>query len=197
MPKSTSLWIETAHRPATSPLNRDANADVCVVGAGISGLTTAYLLARDGASVVVLDAGSVGNGQTAVTTAHLSSVIDDTFKEMLRLHGPDGARLAHESHASAIDAIERICTDEHIDCRFERLDGYLFLGRKDKESTLDEELEAARTAGARVSRLPEAPVTGFKSGPCLRFSEQGQFHPLKYLNGLATAIQRRGGHIYS
>ena len=197
MPKSTSLWIDTTHRPSTVALNRDANADVCVVGAGIAGLTTAYLLARDGASVVVIDAGSVGNGQTAVTTAHLSYVIDDTFKEALRLHGPDGARLARESHASAIDTIQRICTDEHIDCRFERLDGYLFLGRKDKESTLDEELEAARAAGATVNRLPQAPVTGFTSGPCLQFPNQGQFHPLKYLNGLATAVQRHGGEIYS
>jgi glycine/D-amino acid oxidase-like deaminating enzyme/nitrite reductase/ring-hydroxylating ferredoxin subunit len=197
MPKSTSLWIDTSHRPVTSPLNRDANADVCIVGAGIAGLTTAYLLARDGASVVVIDAGAVGNGQTSVTTAHLSYVIDDTFKEMLRLHGPDGARLAYQSHTAAIDAIERICNDEHVDCRFERLDGYLFLGRKDKESTLDEELEAARLAGAPANRLPNAPVTGFDSGPCIRFPRQGQFHPLKYLNGLATAIQRRGGHIYS
>ena len=197
MPKSTSLWIDTAHRPITTPLDRDADADVCVVGAGIAGLTTAYLLARGGATVAVLDAGSVGNGNTAMTTAHLSYVIDDTFKEMLRLHGPDGARLAHESHAGAIDAIESICAGEHIDCRFERLDGYLFLGRKDKESSLDEEMEAARAAGVKVNRLPHAPVTGFNSGPCLRYPDQGQFHPLKYLNGLATAIQRHGGQIYS
>ena len=197
MPKSTSLWIDTAQRPSTPPLARDATADVCIVGAGIAGLTTAYLLSRAGASVVVVDAGTIGGGETAVTTAHLSCVIDDTFKEMLRLHGPDGARLACESHARAIDTIEGICGEEHIDCRFERLDGFLFLGRKDKEATLDEELEAARAAGARVQRLPQAPVTGFSSGPCLRFSNQGQFHPLKYLDGLTTAIQRRGGQIYS
>jgi glycine/D-amino acid oxidase-like deaminating enzyme/nitrite reductase/ring-hydroxylating ferredoxin subunit len=197
MPKSTSLWIDTAQRPTTAPLTRDTHADVCIVGAGIAGLTTAYLLAREGKGVAVIDAGRVGNGQTAFTTAHLSSVIDDTFKEILRLHGPDGARLAYQSHASAVGAIERICTDEHIDCRFERLDGYLFLGRKDKESTLDDELEAARAAGARVSRLPQAPVTGFSSGPCLKFPAQAQFHPLKYLNGLTAAIQRRGGQIYS
>ena len=197
MPKSRSLWIDTAHAPSTSPLDRDAAADVCIVGAGISGLTTAHLLARDGLSVVVIDAGRVGNGQTAVTTAHLSSVIDDTFKEMLRLHGPDGARLAHESHASAVDAIEGICHHEHLDCRFERVDGYLFLGGKDKESTLDDELEAARAAGAKVHRLPQAHVNGFTSGPCLRFPDQAQFHPLKYLSGLAMAIQRRRGHIYT
>ncbi len=168
-----------------------------MIGAGIAGLTTAYLLARDGRSVVVIDTGRVGNGQTAVTTAHLSSVIDDTFKEMLHLHGPDGARLAHDSHARAVDRIEMICGDEHVDCRFERLDGYLFLGKKDKESTLEEELEAARAAGAKVTRLPQAPVTGFKSGPCLRFPHQAQFHPLRYLNGLAGAFARRGGRIYS
>jgi len=197
MPKSTSLWIDTAQQPVTAPLDRDVAADVCVVGAGISGLTTAYLLARDGRSVVVIDAGGVGNGQTAVTTAHLSSVIDDTFKEMLRLHGPDGAKLAHESHARAVDRIETICGEEHIDCHFERLDGYLFLGQKDKESTLDEELEAARAANVDVLRLPQAPVTGFKSGPCLRFPRQGQFHPLRYLNGVAQGFLRRGGQIYS
>jgi glycine/D-amino acid oxidase-like deaminating enzyme/nitrite reductase/ring-hydroxylating ferredoxin subunit len=197
MPKSTSLWIESAQQPATGPLDHDVTVDVCVVGAGIAGLSTAYMLARRGASVAVLDARGIGSGETAVTTAHLSYVIDDTFKELLRLHGPDGARLARESHAAAIDAIESICTDEHMDCRFERVDGYLFLGRKDKESTLDAELEAARATGATVTRLPVAPVTGFSSGPCLAFPQQAQFHPLKYLTGLALAIQRRRGQIYT
>jgi glycine/D-amino acid oxidase-like deaminating enzyme/nitrite reductase/ring-hydroxylating ferredoxin subunit len=197
MPKSTSLWIDTANRPSTTPLNQDTSADVCVIGAGIAGLTTAYLLVRDGRSVVLIDAGEVGNGQTAVTTAHLSSVIDDGFKEMLRLHGPDGSRLAHDSHEKAVDRIAMICADEHIDCRFERVDGYLFLGAGQRESVLDEELEAARAAGAHVTKLPKAPVDGFTSGPCLRYPEQGQFHPLRYLNGLADAFLRRGGRLYT
>ena len=173
MPKSTSLWLDTSQPFATEPLTRDVSADVCVVGAGIAGLTTAYLLAREGLSVVVIDAGRVGGGETAVTTAHLSSVIDDTFKEILRLHGPDGAMLAYQSHQRAIDRIEAICADERIDCRFERVAGHLFLGRDQKESILDEELEAARAVGAKVTRCAKAPVTGFDSGPCLRFAESG------------------------
>jgi glycine/D-amino acid oxidase-like deaminating enzyme/nitrite reductase/ring-hydroxylating ferredoxin subunit len=197
MPKSTSLWIDTAHTPHTQSLSTDTSTDVCVVGAGIAGLTTAYLLAREGRSVVVIDAGRIGGGQTSVTTAHLSYVIDDTFKEMLRLHGLDGARLARDSHARAIDMIETICHQESIDCRYERLDGYLFLGSGQKASDLDEEMEAARAAGAKVSRLPKAPVEGVDTGPCLRFPDQGQFHPLKYVNGVAAALQRRGGHIYT
>jgi glycine/D-amino acid oxidase-like deaminating enzyme/nitrite reductase/ring-hydroxylating ferredoxin subunit len=197
MPKSTSLWIDTSQRLKTAPLNRDESADVCVVGAGIAGLSTAYLLAREGLSVVVIDAGQVASGQSAVTTAHLSSVIDDTFKEMLRLHGPDGAKLAYESHTRAIDRIEAICSDEHIDCRFQGVDGYLFLGAKQKESELEEEMEAARAVGAKVTHCAKAPVNGVNIGPCLRFTAQGQFHPLKYLNGIADAFQRRGGRIYS
>lgn len=197
MPKSTSLWIDTSQRFSTAPLARDEYADVCIVGAGIAGLSTAYLLAREGRSVVLIDATQVGGGQTAVTTAHLSSVIDDTFKEMLRLHGPDGAKLAYESHSRAIDRIEANCRDEHLDCRFQRVDGFLFPGAKQKESSLEEELEAARAVGAKVTHCAKAPVNGLIIGPGLRFTGQGQFHPLKYLNGLAGAFQRRGGRIYS
>ncbi len=197
MPKSTSIWADTSPVFTTDPLSRNVSADVCVVGAGIAGMTTAYLLSREGRSVVVVDAGHVGGGETAMTTAHLSSVIDDTFKEMLRLHGPDGARLAYESHARAIDRIEANCREERLDCGFVRVDGYLFLGHGQKESSLDEELEAARAAAVAVTKVPKAPVAGFDSGPCLCFSGQGQFHPLRYLQGLAAAFQRRGGQIYS
>jgi glycine/D-amino acid oxidase-like deaminating enzyme/nitrite reductase/ring-hydroxylating ferredoxin subunit len=196
MPKSTSLWLDTTTRLDTPPLTSDTTTDVCVVGAGIAGLTVACLLAREGKGVVVVDAREIGAGQTAVTTAHLSNEIDDTYVEMLRLHGRDGARLACDSHRAAIDQIEAICRDERIDCRFERVDGFLFLADGDDPSTLDKELEAARAAGADVLRLPDAGVAGFRSGPCLRFAAQGQFHPLRYLYGLAAAVERRGGRIY-
>jgi glycine/D-amino acid oxidase-like deaminating enzyme/nitrite reductase/ring-hydroxylating ferredoxin subunit len=197
MPNRSSLWIDTSPLFATDPLTRDVSADVCVVGGGIAGLSTAYLLAREGRFVVLIDAGHVGGGETAVTTAHLSSVIDDTFKEILRLHGPDGANLAYDSHRRAIDRIDAICREEAIQCGFARVDGYLFLGRGQKEAVLDEELEAALAVGAKAVRCPKAPVAGFRSGPCLRFTDQGQFHPLKYLYGIAGAFQRLGGQIYS
>jgi glycine/D-amino acid oxidase-like deaminating enzyme/nitrite reductase/ring-hydroxylating ferredoxin subunit len=76
------------------------------------------------------------------------------------------------------------------------VNGYLFLGRKDGERTLDEEFEAARAAGADVVRLADAGVKGFRSGPCLKFSNQAQFHPLRYLYALAASVERRGGRIH-
>ena len=196
--QSTSVWMATTAMPQRAALAEDTGADVCVVGAGIAGMTTAYLLARAGRSVVVLDDGPIAGGQTQRTTAHLSNALDDRYFEIERLHGAQGARLAAESHTAAIDRIEAIVRDEQIDCDFERLDGYLFLPPGEAGDVLDRELAAAHRAGlTAVERLPRAPLAPFDTGPCLRFPGQGQFHPLKYLAGLARAIERDGGRIFT
>jgi glycine/D-amino acid oxidase-like deaminating enzyme/nitrite reductase/ring-hydroxylating ferredoxin subunit len=193
-----SVWAATVERPAYPPLAEDLHTDVCVVGAGIAGLTTAYLLTREGRSVVVLDDGPVGGGMTEVTTAHLANALDDRYVEIERLHGEEGSRLAAESHSAAIDRIEDNVRTEGIDCDFTRLDGYLFLRPGDEEELLDRELAAARRAGLQgVEKIGRAPLASFDTGPCLRFPNQGQFHPLKYLSGLARAIERAGGKIFT
>ena len=184
--------------PLCAPLVEDVHVEMCVVGAGIAGLTTAYLLAKAGRSVVVLDDGPIGGGMTQMTTGHLTNMMDDRYFELERLHGRDGARLAAESHTAAIDCIEGIVREEAIDCQFGRLDGYLFLAEGDKPRTLERELEAAHRAGlSRVTLIERAPYASFDTGPCLRFPNQAQFHPLMYLAGLARALERRGGRIHT
>src|SRR5262249_10242139 len=169
---------------------------VCVVGAGIAGLSTAYLLSRAGKNVVVLDAGEVAEGQTGRTTAHLASALDDRFTELVRLFGADGARLAAESHAAALDRVEAVCREEAIDCDFQRLDGYLFNPPSGKGIALEEERNAALEAGlGGVEMVARAPLPAFDTGPCLRFPRQGQFHPTRYLAGLAGAIRPRRGRV--
>lgn len=194
----TSCWMQTADVPSFSALQENAQTDVCIIGAGIAGLSTAYLLTQQGKSVVVLDDGPIAGGQTQRTTAHLANAIDDRYYEIERLHGKEGARLAAESHTAAIDQIERICATEGIACDFERLDGYLFNPPGRGIDELERELAAAQRAGlADVEMLERAPLAPFDTGPCLRFPQQGQFHPLKYLAGLAQAITRRGGRIFT
>src|SRR5882762_9347432 len=122
-----SIWLATSEIPSRSPLAEDARANVCIVGAGIAGMTTAYLLARAGKRVVVVDDGPIGGGMTGRTTAHLVTALDDRYFELERLHGETGAGLAAESHGAAIDQVESIAKEEKIDCEFERLDGYLFV----------------------------------------------------------------------
>ena len=191
-------WIQSTSRPKHGPPPADLRTQVCVVGAGIAGLTTAYLLAREGKSVVVLDEGPVGAGQTEQTTAHLASAIDDRFTEIEKHHGQDGSRLAYESHAAAIDAIERISRAEGIECDFRRLDGFLFSVPKDPPDLLDKELAAAHRAGfTDAVKHERIRLCGYETGPCIRFPRQGRFHPLKYLFGLAGAIEKLGGKIYT
>ena len=195
--QSVSLWMATSAAPNQSTLLEDTHADVCIVGAGIAGITTAYMLAKQGKSVVVLDDGAVGGGQTQRTTAHLSNALDDRYFEIERLHGADGAKLAADSHTTAIDRIESIIDEEQIACDFVRLDGFLFLPPGESNELLDRELAAAHRAGlSGVERLSRTPLSNFNTGPCLRFPRQAQFHPLMYLNGVASAIERAGGRIF-
>lgn len=192
-----SLW--KANPPATrSSLAADAACDVCVIGAGIAGLSVAYNLAREGRKVIVLDARDLGAGQTAQTTAHLASALDDRFSELERVFGQAGARLAYESHARAIDDIEANVRRESIDCDFARLDGYLFLGPGQEEKLLEDELAAAKKIGfAGIAQVARAPLEGFDTGPSILFPNQGRLNPLRYLAGIAAATERTGGAIYT
>src|SRR5947208_5003069 len=133
-----SVWAATADSPSESTLSKDTSANVCIIGAGIAGMTAAYLLAKEGQAVVVLDDGPIGGGMTARTTAHLTNALDDRFYELERLFGEEGARLAAESHTAAIDKVEEIINAEQIDCEFERLDGYLFLHPQGKLQVLED-----------------------------------------------------------
>jgi glycine/D-amino acid oxidase-like deaminating enzyme/nitrite reductase/ring-hydroxylating ferredoxin subunit len=194
---TTSVWM-AADVPDLPTLTHDIRTSVCIVGAGIAGMSSAYLLGRAGRAVVVVDDGPIGGGETGRSTAHITAALDDRYSEIEKLHSVEGSRIAAESHTAAINRIESISSLEDIDCDFERVDGYLFLGSGDELQLLQEELEAAHRAGLTdVELLDRAPVKSFDSGPVLRFPRQAQFHPLKYLNGLARAIARDGGQLYS
>ena len=113
------------------------------------------------------------------------------------MRGAEGAKLAAASHAAAIDRIEEIARREKISCDFQRVDGFLFAGRRrdHRPEEIEEELAAAGRAGADVAMASGAGLP-FETGPCLRFRRQAQFHPLRYLSGLARAVRRRGGRVF-
>jgi glycine/D-amino acid oxidase-like deaminating enzyme/nitrite reductase/ring-hydroxylating ferredoxin subunit len=194
--QTNSLWMDSVSLPSYPALTDSADCEACIIGAGIAGLTTAYLLALEGRRVIVIDDGQIGSGETSRTTAHLSNEIDDRYVGVARVHGSEGARIAAASHTAAIDFIEAFAHDNGIDCDFARIDGYLFLAEDQTQDVLEDEHDAARLAGIAVEKVARAPISTFDTGPCLRFPNQARFHPLTYLAGLAEAIVEAGGRIF-
>ena len=193
-----SFWERTAQKFSTKPLTENFTTDVCVIGAGIAGVATAYLAAREKRQVILIDDGPVGGGMTGRTTAHLVNAIDDRYLDLEKFLGEECARLTAESHSAAIDCAERIAREHDIDCDFERLDGYLFLPPGGSVKELMEELEAIHRAGlVGVERIDSVPNTKINSDAVLRFPRQAQFHPLKFLNAVAQVIIDSGGKIFT
>ncbi|HEV2877673.1 MAG TPA: FAD-dependent oxidoreductase [Nitrososphaeraceae archaeon] len=201
-----SSWYANLEEPIKSAKLTDSvlsslggePVDVAIIGGGIAGLTTAYLLSKSGKKVVVIEDGYIGSGETGRTTAHITHALDDRYYNLEQKHGLDGARNAANSHTAAINLIESIVKEENIDCDFERLDGFLFLDPTDTKESLDKELEATHKAGINTTEIVEkAPLQSFNTGPCIRFPNQAQFQPLKYLRGLYHAIIRNKGQIFT
>jgi glycine/D-amino acid oxidase-like deaminating enzyme/nitrite reductase/ring-hydroxylating ferredoxin subunit/hemerythrin-like domain-containing protein len=193
-----SAWMDgVPFIQGDGPLAGDTQADVCIIGAGVAGLTVGYLLARQGRSVLLIDDGPPGMGESLRTTAHLTAALDDRIFTLAKKHGTRKARLAVESTMAAIDRIERICLDERLIGVFRRVDGHLFLHPDDTIDTLEKEMAAAHEAGLTDVRVePSAPLP-WQTGPCLVFPRQGELDAGQYLSGLADAIQRMGGRIHA
>lgn len=189
-------WNEDGLQALGSVRPPATRAEVCVVGAGVAGLTTACLLAQAGKHVVVVDARQLGRGETGLSTAHLASALDDRFQTLERTHGRAATRLAVESHAMAIDWIERLALTEEHGCGFRRVDGWLFLDAKHGPRELLRERAAALRAGVDVEWADRLPVPTLSAGPALRFRNQAQVDPAAYLAALARYARDLGVEIH-
>jgi glycine/D-amino acid oxidase-like deaminating enzyme/nitrite reductase/ring-hydroxylating ferredoxin subunit len=169
--------------------------DVAIVGAGITGVTAALLLARAGRSVAVLEARRIGEGVTGRTTAHLTEALDTRYTSLISSFGEEGARLAARSARSALHRIALFVDEESIQCEFEQLPGYLFTEDPEQVGELEEEADAARRAGLLVTLVRESALP-FPIAGALRFEDQAQFHPRRYLFSLGKAFVALGGRIF-
>jgi glycine/D-amino acid oxidase-like deaminating enzyme/nitrite reductase/ring-hydroxylating ferredoxin subunit len=189
-------WIDSVKPLEFETLNKNIDADILIIGGGIAGLTTAYCLLKAGRQIVLVEDGLIGSGESGRTTAHLTCALDDRYYEIAKTFGDEGSRKAAESHTAAIDLIEKIVREEAIDCEFQRVYGYLFLHATDTEEKLKKEFEATKSAGLHTEWKDDIPGM-VEKGPCIRFPNQGEFHIMKYLHGLAKAIVKMGGVIYT
>lgn len=192
------FWITSTEPLIYKKLEHNSDTDVLVIGGGIAGLTTAYCLLKAGRKVILVEDGYLGSGETGRTTAHLTCALDDRYFNLENLYGKEKTARIANSHMTAIHWVEKTVEYEGIDCNFKRLDGYLFLSPTDKKESLEKEYTAAKSAGLQIEMLECVPGIDVEEDKwSIRFSGQAQFHIMKYLKGLADAIIKMGGEIYT
>jgi glycine/D-amino acid oxidase-like deaminating enzyme len=190
-------WTASAALPTFRKLDRDLDVDVVVIGGGITGLTTAYLLITAGKSVALIERARCASIDTGHTSAHLTMVTDTQLTELSRRFGRTHAQAVWDAGLAAIGQIDAIVGEEAIDCGFDWVDGYLHAANaKAAEKQRDEFREEAALAthlGFDATFVSDVPFVG---GPGVCFEGQARFHPWRYLAGVATAVRAKGAYIF-
>ena len=197
-----SVWIHKdpySNRHQFPKLDKDLQTDVCIVGSGIAGVSTAYELVTRGISVVMLEARDVVSGESGRTSGHLST---DGYTDIAKKHGDDGAKAAAESHAWAIGRVGEIASKLGIDCEYRQLPGYQISQYAKGEDAHDEEIEELKQEVAKSKELGLS--VSFEEGYAIKgwdgetdqrdaavFHQQATFHPTKYINGILDWLSKQ------
>lgn len=188
-------WRDSEHIRSFPPLNESIHVDAAIVGAGISGITTAYLLAREGLKVAVLDASKILNGTTGHTTAKLTAQHDLIYDELISHFGQEKAKLYYQANHEALQFVKHLVQTQGIHCDFIEQDAYLYATSHPYVKKLETELKAYEQLGITGEMQSSIPFPIDITG-ALVMKQQAQFHPLKYLSHLIQEITALGGMFY-
>lgn len=195
--KKESLWLDTAPPPEFPKLKGELEVDVAVVGGGITGLTTAYLLKKSGCRVAVVDQQGIGGGETAHTTAHLTFVTDARLHELAGRLGKKQAQAFWDAGLRGMRQIEEIAGELGADCELKHVPGYLFAAldkdAAEESKSLERDASLAEEMGFDADLLHGDPIF---ERPAIRFPNQLKFHPLKYVAALAKTLPGNGSHVF-
>jgi glycine/D-amino acid oxidase-like deaminating enzyme len=194
--KETPVWKEGVAKPLLPRLEHNLNTDVVIIGGGLTGILTAYLLAKSGQKAVVLEKDKIGSGVTEYTTAFITQAIDTSMDELIRLFGEEKARLVWQSGGDAIDLIERIVNEETIECEFMRTKVRVFASEPEQYQALVDEERAESNFGFDVTKTSEHGRVNFSNFGSYEINNQAKFHPLKFLLALAEKTRALGAVIY-
>jgi glycine/D-amino acid oxidase-like deaminating enzyme/nitrite reductase/ring-hydroxylating ferredoxin subunit len=195
LPRPASYWLETTCPTAYPRLAGDIDVDVAVIGGGITGICTAWELARAGRRPAVFEASRIVTGVTGHTTGRLSAAHPFRYAPLRKSHGPDAARRYAQSQQQAVDHVVRTAAELGIECEIERRPSHVFAESADEVEDLQAEADAAAEAGLAASYVTTSDLP-FDIAGALRVESQVQFHPRRYLLGLAAAVTAAGGTIH-
>lgn len=185
-----SLWIETTRdKVHVSTLKEDEETEVCVIGGGLFGLTTAYYLTKYGKKVVLLEKGKIGSKVSGNTTGKITSQHNLFYAHLVNDYGEEYARKYLEANEQAINDINQIIEHEQIECEYKIQKSYVYTTQQDEVTEIEKEVEAVNKLGkdAKFVTKIDLPI---KIKGAIEFDGQAEFHPRKYMIGLANAIQK-------
>ena len=189
-----TYWREI-ELPTFDKLNQDITVDVAIVGAGITGITAAYLLAKDGVKVALIEAGGVLNGTTGHTTAKLTAQHELIYDELINHFGEEKAKQYFESASNAIKFVENTSKEKGIDCDFSKQDAFVYATTDQYDRKLETEFSAYQKLGIDGDLVGNIPFDiQIKSALLMR--NQAQYHPLKFLKGLLDEAVKAGCAVY-
>jgi glycine/D-amino acid oxidase-like deaminating enzyme/nitrite reductase/ring-hydroxylating ferredoxin subunit len=190
-----SLWIDTGPEPPEHPtLEGDVRADVVVIGGGIVGITTALLLAEAGVQVVLLEAGRLARGVSGHTTAKVSSQHGLVYAELSSRFGAEAARTYGQANEAGLEWIAARA-EGGIECDFRRRAAYAYVTSDSQRAQIEDETRAAVAAGLPATLVDSTPLP-YPVAAAVCFDQQAEFHPYKYLLGLAEQLAASGARIY-
>jgi glycine/D-amino acid oxidase-like deaminating enzyme/nitrite reductase/ring-hydroxylating ferredoxin subunit len=189
-----SLWQDTMTRYEPVPAVRGKKYDVAIAGGGMTGITLALQLQQHGLKCIVLEAQNIGFGTSGGTTAHLNTLLDTPYTQMIKDFGMENARIVASAARAAIQLVRDNIDQYSIDCAFEETPGYLFSQTDDQKKKLEDIYDACIDVGLQVELVGEIPVP-LPFNKAMKIPQQARFHPLRYLQGIAAAFEQEGGVI--
>ena len=202
----SSYWIQsTKNLKLNEKITNNYETDVCIIGAGLAGLSTGYYLAKEGINVIILDKDNIGQKVSGNTTAKITLQHNLIYDYLIKSFGTDFAMKYFKSNKEAISNIKKIIDDENIECDFEYQDNYVYTTNQDDITKIHNEIKAINSL-SNILNSNEKDIFAdfvtscnlpFKICGAIKVKDQAQFHPLKYMFGLSKAIKNKGGIIFT
>jgi glycine/D-amino acid oxidase-like deaminating enzyme len=188
------IWLESVERPSYLRTQLPTETDILIIGGGITGITSAYLLSKAGKKPVLLEKRKLGEFVTSATTGFLTQVLDTEPDKLIKLFGIENAHLIFESHGNAIDDIEKIIKEEKIECEFRRCSEYIYANNRKEEKVLLKMAEDFQKLAVHAEYKKDGALK-FNEFGYIEIPNQAKFNAIKYLTALAKIASNHGAII--
>ncbi|MGI6119880.1 MAG: FAD-dependent oxidoreductase [Desulfosporosinus sp.] len=195
LPTPNTYWIASTSQDDYPILNDDIKVDIAIIGGGITGISCAYLINKEGLKTAIIEADRILQGTTGHTTAKITSQHGLIYSKIKSQMSKEFAQQYADANESAIRMIEKIANDNRIECDFSPQSAYIYTLQDKYIKKISDEVKVASSLGIKATYLEEIPLS-FPVKAAVRFDNQAQFHPRKLLLSLAKDYFNSGGKIY-